>query len=433
MGCMREWHFFSGYREKMKYWIDSVRVVDVQTGQVTAAEIRINNGVIEEVGKNLYREGYERIRAKGLYASPGCIDLHTHLRQPGESHKEEWGTFARACANGGVTTAVTMANTNPPVDNPEIFLWVQQNASRLPLRILQASTITRNRANEHLVNLEMMYQSGARIFSDDGSWVSNSALMRDALLWARNKNVLLISHCEDPTLSRSNAGSPSLSEVVAVNRDLFLARYTHSSLHLAHLSCQESIALLHQAKKEGIKVTAEVALHHLLFTEKDAPHLPRKGKVNPPLGSKADRKALQEAITSGIIDVVVSDHAPHEEVNVEENMNTIPPGFSSLDVFFPAGYTACVVESGMDLVSFLRCVTIHPARLLGLPPPQIAPGKEANIILFSPDEQQIISPGDIHSKGKNCPYIGKKLYSPVCWTISQGRVIKEDGKVVVDI
>ncbi|MHA2611948.1 MAG: dihydroorotase [bacterium JZ-2024 1] len=430
---MRVWRYFSGWKERMKYWIDSVLMIDLQTGQITSSEIRISHGLIEEVGKNLYREGYERIRAKGLYAAPGCIDLHTHLRQPGQSHKEEWETFARACANGGVTTAVTMANTIPPVDNPEIFLWVHQNASHLPIRILQASTITQNRGNERLVNLEKMYQIGARVFSDDGTWVTNSALMHDALLWARNKKVLLVSHCEDPTLSRNNSRIPFLSEVVAVNRDLLLAWYTQSSLHLAHLSCRESVALLHQAKKRGVKVSAEVTLHHLLFTEKDAPLLPRKGKVNPPLGSEADRKALQEAIASGIIDVVVSDHAPHEEISVEENFYTIPPGFSSLDVFFPAGYTACVVESGMDLVSFLRCVTLHPARLLGLPPAEIAPGKEANLILFCPEERQIISPQDIHSKGKNCPYIGKKLYSPVYWTIAQGKVIKQDGKVVVNL
>ncbi len=429
----------------MKILIRDALIVDVEKGRVIPGDILIENGKIARMVSSLPVRADRIIQANGLYAAPGLIDLHCHLREPGEEKKEDVKSGCKAAANGGVTTLLAMPNTQPAMDCPEVVREVLLRSRKVGMaRVLPVGAITRNRAGEELVDFEKLVKAGVVAFSDDGSWVSNSALMKQALLSAGRLGKFIISHAEDPSLCLGGQinegklsqkhgirGIPASSEVVAVARDVILAGETKTPLHLAHLSSRESLPWIHFARRNHFPVSSEVTPHHLLLNESFLHNLDYRGKVKPPLRTKEDSTDLLEALRTGKIDVFASDHAPHGEASQTLPFEQIPFGISSLDLFLPLLITALTVRGKMSLPQALRKATLLPAKLLGWDSlGRLAVGNPADLILFDPHKRFRVKDEHLQSRGKNCPYVGKILYGWVYWTFYGGTITKMDGKVI---
>ncbi len=391
---------------------------------------------IEKIGKNLKVEGAKEIDLGGLTVFPGFIDLHAHLREPGYEYKEDIESGSKAAVAGGFTTVLAMPNTSPPIDSPERVEYILKRASQVGLaRIYPIGAITKNRAGEDLADLRMMAEMGAVAFSDDGDWVRNSSVMRRALEYAQD--FLIISHAEDKTLSPKGImhesplsyelgikGIPRESEEIAVARDVLLARLTGGRLHIAHVSSKFSIKMIEMAKEAGLRVTAEVTPHHLIFTEEVMRTYDPIYKVNPPLRSEEDRKALIGALKSGIIDCIATDHAPHATFEKELDLNQAPFGILELEVAFSSLYTKLVKEGELDLGTLVAAMSTKPAQIFGFDGMgRIKEGFLADLSIWNLNEKWMVTKDSLHSKSSNTPFLGKELYAKIKYTIVGGKLI----------
>ncbi|HYY54696.1 MAG TPA: dihydroorotase [Candidatus Dormibacteraeota bacterium] len=373
------------------------------------------------------------IDAKGLIATPGFIDLHAHLREPGFEESETIATGARAALAGGFTTVCCMANTEPTLDAPGLLEEVLRRAAAArAARVLPIAAITRGRKGETLADLTELAAAGAVAFSDDGAPLQDARLMRHALEYARASGRAVADHAQDAALAGSGvmhegeasarlglAGIPDAAEETAVARDIALARITGSRLHLAHVSSARAVALVRSAKRESVPVTCEVTPHHLAMTDEwvagartfawedpngAASPYDASTKVNPPLRTRADVDALWEALRDGTIDAIATDHAPHASVYKEVEYDRAAFGISGLETAL-ATLLGAVAAGWIDLRTLVERLTLGPARCFGLP----APSLERDLVLIDPDAEWTVTPESLVSRGKNTPLAGKRL------------------------
>ena len=432
------------------------RVIDPGSGLDEVADVLLAGGSVKAVGKNITApDRAEVLKVRGLIVTPGFVDLHCHLREPGFEDKETIASGTRAAAAGGFTTVCAMPNTDPPMDNASTIDYVMRKAAAEgAIRVLPIGCVTKASAGKELAEMAEMAEAGAIGFSDDGHPVADGALMRQALTYASAFGLPIIEHCEVPELAAGGQinegwiatrlgvkGVPSAAEEQMVARDIALAELTGGWVHIAHASTAGTADMVRRAKERGVKVTAEVTPHHLTLTE-DAvlgnlnggtqfdPLTPDAyntfAKVNPPLRSQADVEAMIAALAEGVIDAIATDHAPHNRQDKLSTLDAAAFGISNLETAL-AAVLSLVHTDAVSLTRLIESLTLGPARLLGDRAPAglgtLAKGAPADIALIDPDAEWVVEPAHFVSKGKNTPLAGVILKGQVVKTIFGGSVV----------
>lgn len=400
--------------------------------------VAIEDGVVVEVGESL-TDG-RLVDVSGCVVSPGFVDLHAHLREPGKEEAETIETGSRAGARGGYTALVAMPNTDPPQDSAAVIDFVREQGKRAGLvEVVPSGCITLGRKGEALAPMAELAAAGVRLFTDDGNGVQDELLMRRAMEYARGLGVTLAQHCEVSSLTKGAVmnecqccttlglpGWPSIAEELMVFRDIELARLTGARVHFLHLSTARSVQLVREAKRDGLPVTAEVTPHHLSLDETRLATFDTVYKVNPPLRSPGDIAALRDGVSDGTIDAIATDHAPHPRRDKELSLDQAPPGMLGLE-------TALGVALGVlsiDLTMLVRLMSINPAKIAGIADRHgrdIEAGAPANLVVFDPKMEWTVEPDQLASKSRNTPYVGMTLRGKVRHTMFNGAFTVFDG------
>ncbi|MEK4346474.1 dihydroorotase [Paenibacillus sp. FSL P4-0184] len=408
-------------------------------GLLERRHIVLEEGVISALidGKEAAPEAGEIIDAEGKLLIPGLIDMHVHLREPGFEHKETVETGSRSAAKGGFTTIACMPNTRPVTDTPEIVQFVKDKAREAGLvKVLPYAAITKNELGRELTDFAALKEAGAIGYTDDGVGVQSAQMMKDAMNIAAALDMPVIAHCEDNSLvegccvaegefARKHGlkGIPNESEAIHVGRDILLAEATGVHYHVCHVSTEQSVRLIRQAKEIGIKVTAEVCPHHLLLSEEDIPGLDANWKMNPPLRSRHDVEACIEGLLDGTLDMIVTDHAPHSEEEKAKGMQLAPFGIVGFETAFPLLYTAFVATGKWDLSLLVQRMTADPARVFRLNTGVMDIGAPADLTLIDLEQEKEVDPGSFASKGRNTPFGGWKLKGWPVMTWVDGKAV----------
>ena len=418
-------------------WIKGGTIIDPANGIEQAGDIHIREGLIADVCLNGSRETDEEvIDAAGLWVLPGLIDMHVHLREPGFEYKEDITSGSRAAAAGGITTVVCMPNTNPVNDNPSVTRYIVEKARHKALiRVLPAGAITRGLQGTELSEMGLMKAAGIVAVTDDGKTVADAGIMRRGMEYAATFELPVISHCQDKSLGASGvmnegslssrlglAGIPSLAEDVVISRDTLLARYTGLPIHITHVSTSSGLEIIRQAKDSGVRVSCDVTPHHLLLTEERVRGYDTNAKMYPPLRREEDRLALIEGIRSGIVDCIATAHAPHARDEKDLDFDLAPFGVIGLQTLLPAIYRLHR-EYDISFSRLLTCVTINPARILGIEGGSLSPGVRADITLFDPAASWVFTRESVLSKSENSPFLGSEMHGRVVLTIVEGRIV----------
>ena len=414
------------------------RLLDPSQGLDRVGDLLVRESRIDHVGPSIgVPDDAEVIDCKGQIVSPGFIDVHCHLREPGREDVETIASGARAAAAGGFTAVCAMPNTEPVTDNQAAVGFIIRQAARAhAARVYPIGAISVGQRGESLSEFGEMVGAGAVAVSDDGKPVVSAHLMRTALEYARAFGIPVADHCEEPTLARGGdmnegivsarlglKGIPSEAEEIMVIRDILLARRTGGHVHLCHMSTKGSVELIRWGKDRGIRVTAEVCPHHLSLTEEMVEGYDTNAKMNPPLRTAADVEALQHAVRDGTIDVVATDHAPHHYDEKEREFADAPNGIVGLETALSVLVTWLVVPGIIDYATLVERMACAPARVFGLPGGSLARGSAADITVFDPDREWRVEPAAFVSKGRNSPYAGQTLRGRAMVTIVEGRVV----------
>jgi dihydroorotase len=409
------------------------------------ADVLVEDGIIKAVAESVDSPaGALVLAADGGVVSPGFVDLHTHLREPGGEDAETIETGARAGALGGYTALVAMPNTNPPIDTAAVVEQVLRLGRVAPCDVYSSGCITKGRAGEELAPLGELFGLGVRIFTDDGACVADAGLMRRALEYARAlPGAVLAQHCEDPQLARGGhmhegawsswlgiPGMPAEAESVVVARDIALAGLTGGRVHFLHLSTAASVDLVRAAKARGLAVTAEAAPHHFTLTDSLCCGYDPLFKVNPPLRTDGDVKAVKEGLADGTIDAIATDHAPHPAQEKEKAFDEAPPGMLGLETALALTITELVGPGLIDLSQALARLSWQPARIAGLADHggPVAPCRPAHLTVFDPEAVWEVDPTKLASRSRNTPYAGRKLTGKVRHTLLAGDPVVIDGQ-----
>lgn len=374
---------------------------------------------------------------QGKFVSAGFIDMHVHLREPGFEHKETIATGTRSAAKGGFTTIACMPNTRPVLGTPETIRSIYDKTEQEGIvKVLPYGSITVNELGRELTDFAALKEAGAIGFTDDGVGVQNAQMMKDAMSLAKELDMPVIAHCEDDSLVKGRAvtegefarkhglkGIPNESEAIHVGRDILLAEATGVHYHVCHVSTEQSIRLIRQAKQLGIRVTAEVCPHHLLLSDEDIPGMDANWKMNPPLRSPRDVAACIEALEDGTIDILVTDHAPHSEEEKAKGMELAPFGIVGLETAFPLLYTRFVATGKWTLSFLIQRMTTDPANVFGLSTGRLEPGAPADITVIDLEGEHEVNPEEFLSKGRNTPFTGWKLKGWPVMTLVDGRIV----------
>lgn len=402
------------------------------------ADVAVENGVVVEVGDSL--SGGREIDAGSCVVSPGFVDLHAHLREPGKEEAETIETGSRAGAKGGYTALVAMPNTDPPQDSVAVIEFVREQGKRAGLvDVVPSGCITLGRQGETLAPMAELAAAGVRIFTDDGNGVQDELLMRRAMEYGKGLGITLAQHCEVATLTKGAVmnecqccttlglpGWPSVAEELMVFRDIELARLTGARVHFLHLSTARSVDLVRAAKRDGLPITAEVTPHHLSLDETRLTSFDTVYKVNPPLRSLADIDALRAGVLDGTIDALATDHAPHPRRDKELSLDQAPPGMLGLETALGVALGALKI----DVVQLVRIMSIHPAQIAGIADRHgrdIEAGAPANLVVFDPAVAWQVDPNTLASKSRNTPFHGMTLRGKVRHTIFDGTFTVLDG------
>jgi len=394
--------------------IRNSNLVDWRKSSRATCDILIDDGVIKKIDTRIDCSDSDIIEAKGLVAIPGIVDPHVHLRQPGYEWKETVESGVLAATSGGVTSLCAMPNVMPCPDSVENYHYVRSFQKDTVIRVLQSCSINQNLSGRRN-NWKELYEAGAIVFTNDGLPVDRNSDMAAALWFSRETGVLVAEHPEIPEFDKSLGNT----EHAVICRDVILNERIGGRLHLQHVSLASSIDFLKQAREKNIRFTIETCPHYFIETSEGLP----EGfyEVYPPIRTADDLKAIRWAIVSGLIDIIASDHAPH---TLEEKTSEVPArGFSGVELLFPLSYTALVSEGLLSLQALTKLLTFNSSNLLGINPACLEEGERADIVLFDPNESWIVEESSMYSKGKNTPFLGKKLDAKVKYTIASGRIV----------
>lgn len=423
--------------------IKNGRVIDPAKGTDDVMDIVIDGGKIKAMGHYPENGEYETvIDASGLTVGPGLIDVHVHFRDPGLTYKEDIGTGAAAAKKGGFTTVVTMANTKPPVDSEETVRYVLEEGKKTGIHVLPAACVSVGMKGQELTDMDALKAAGAVGFTDDGIPLMDQKLVRQAMLKAKELNVPLSFHEEDPAFISENGihageaakalgiqGSPALAEDALVARDCMLALHTGASVNIQHISSVNSVRMVKLAKELGADVTAEVTPHHFTLTESAVLEHGAMAKMNPPLRTEKDRLGIIEGIKDGSIDMIATDHAPHSaEEKAVEPVWKAPSGIIGLETALALAVTNLVKPGHLTMVQLMEKMSLNPAKLYRFDKGSVAEGADADLVIFDENERWTVTEDDIASKSHNTPFIGAELCGRVKYTICGGRIVYEDKK-----
>ena len=423
--------------------IQGGRVIDPAQQIDAKLDVRLRGGVVAEIGEHLRLQPDEQIvEAFGAIVAPGFIDMHVHLREPGNPEKETIATGTAAAAAGGFTAVAAMPNTNPAIDSPELLQTFAALMQDAVCRVYPIAAITRGRKGMQTLDYAALAQAGAVAFSDDGNTVMDARVLRDAAIAARDVRGCFIVHCEDEQLKGDAVmnegatsrrlglrGGPAVAEEIIVARDMLLAQDTGKRWHVAHATTRGVLELLHQARARGVLVSCEVTPHHMVFTDELIERLGSGAKVNPPLRTDADAAALRDAVRRGEIDAFATDHAPHTAEEKSGDISCGAVGFTGLEIAVGA-YAHALPE--LPHSRFVELLSTNPARILGVPGGTLAPGAPADVTIFA-DREWTVEPSRFYSKGKSTPFAGMTLPRCAVATIVDGRLAMQDGRILAKV
>jgi dihydroorotase len=414
------------------------RVVDPSRGQDDVADVYLLEGRVEAVGRNIGNpDGAMIVDARGQVVAPGLIDLHVHLREPGQEDLETVASGAMAAAAGGFSAVCAMPNTDPVCDNQGVVGFVKAQAQRAgKARVYPIGAISLGQHGQQLAEFGVLVGAGAVAVSVDGKPVVSSHLMRTALEYARTFGIPVADHCEEPTLSAGGVmhegtvstrlglkGIPAAAEEIMVARDILLAELTGGHVHLCHMSTRGSVDLIRRAKERGVRVTAEACPHHFTLTHEACVGYDTNAKMNPPLREDADREAIRQALKDGTIDAIVTDHAPHHYDAKEREFDDAPNGIIGLETSLGLAISELVLTGLLSLSDLVARMSAVPARIFGLPGGTLAAGAPADLVVFDPGVEWIVRPEEFHSRSRNTPFAGRRLFGRATTTVVRGQVV----------
>lgn len=421
---------------KQRIWIRGGRVLDPTTQRDEIADLLIEDGRVARIGPNLAVEGAVAIDAAGMWVAPGFIDLHVHLREPGQEYKEDIASGGRAAVAGGFTAVVCMANTQPVNDDPSVTEYILDRARQeSPARVYPVGAATRGLAGEVMTEMAALADAGCVALSDDGKTIMDSGVMRRVLEYSSMARVPIITHAEDRTLVRDGVvnegavstrlglpGNPAVAEVVHVARDIMLAELAGAHLHVGHVSTAGAVDLIRRAREHGIHVTAEVTPHHLTLTDEATSGYDTNTKMAPPLRSASDVAACRAGLADGTIDAIATDHAPHAVHEKDVEFTAAPPGVLGLETAVPV--TLDLVRCG-DLapLEWVRRLATNPARIIHRPGGSLEVGVPADVVVIDPERRWIYDPAKGYSKSRNSPWAGQEMIGRAVATVVDGALV----------
>ena len=405
----------------VKILIKNAHICDPATNMDCEGDIFLVDGVIADIGTNLEYETEVTIDASGLIAAPGLVDMHVHLRDPGQTEKEDIISGCKAAAAGGVTSVLAMPNTNPTVDNVETVQYILEKAKDADAHVYVSAAITKGLQSDVLCNLAALKEAGAIALSDDGRPVINTEFMAEAMQAAPKLGMTVVSHCEDLYLAKGGIihggkvaetlgvkGIPAAAEDCGTAREIALAAAYNVPIHICHVSTATSIALIRDAKARGVAVTAETAPHYFTLTEEELLKRDADYRMNPPLRTEADRLAVIEALKDGTLDAIATDHAPHTPEE-KADFEKAPNGAIGMETSLSAGITALVKQGHCTMLQLIEKMSTKPAQLLGIPAGTLKKGSPADVILIDKDEEWTVDADKLHGKSKNCVFNNRNL------------------------
>ncbi|MEE0913026.1 MAG: dihydroorotase [Ruminococcus sp.] len=417
--------------------IKNANVVSPADGINGRYDILVKDGKIAQMGENLATDG-EVINAEGLYAIPGLVDMHVHLRDPGQTHKEDIITGCKAAAAGGVTSVLAMPNTTPATDNAETVKYILDKAENADAHVYVAASITKDLKSLEPTNLEELKNAGAIALTDDGRPVENTKFLSDAMKNAPKYGMSVVAHCEDLFLADGGKinegevseklgvkGIPASAEDCGTAREIALAAALDVPVHICHVSTKTSVALIRDAKNRGVKVTAETAPHYFSLTDRELLRGDADFRMNPPLRTLEDMDEIINGLMDGTLDAIATDHAPHTP---EEKADFVkaPNGSIGMETSLAVGITCLVKRGLLTLDKLVEKMSVNPAKILGINAGTLAVGASADIALVDLDEEWTVDVDKLHGKSKNTPFKGRRLYGKVKKTILSGNVVFED-------
>lgn len=420
------------------------RLLDPATQRDLRADLAIEDDRIVAVGRDLDTTGAEVIDAGGAWVAPGFVDMHVHLREPGQEYKEDIGSGGRCAVAGGFTAVACMANTDPVNDDPSVTEYILQQARQdSPARVYPVAAATKGLKGELMTEMAALKEAGAVAFSDDGKTIMDAAIMRHVLEYSKLVHAPIIVHAEDCNLVGDGVvnegpvsmrlglpGNPSAAEDVHVARDVMLARMTGARLHIAHVSSGSAIEMVRRAREEGLQVTAEVTPHHLALTDEATLGFDTNAKMAPPLRSEADRQACRAGLADGVIDCIATDHAPHAVHEKEVDFQEAPPGILGLETAFPV--VMDMVRGGeISPLELMRRLSTNAARILGVSGGSLEEGRVADIVVLDPARKWTYDPAKGYSKSRNSPWSGEPMEGGVVATLVGGELVYHIDRGVI--
>lgn len=427
----------------MRILIKNGHVVDPANSIDGQYDVYIEKGIIEEVGKKLDYSGaeIEHIDAKGKIVAPGLVDMHCHLREPGQEYKEDIESGTKSAAAGGFTSIACMPNTEPVIDNVAVVEYIKSKAARAGcVNVFPIGAITKGSQGKELAEIGKLKFAGAVAVSDDGKPVVNPSVMRNALNYAKTFDTPVISHCEVLELAEGGAmnegyvsamlglrGISAAAEDIMVARDIMLAKTTNSPVHIAHVSTKGAAGLIRQAKREGVFVTCETCPHYFTLTENAVMDYNTNAKMNPPLRTSEDVEAIIRALADGTVDAIATDHAPHHADEKNCEFDRALNGIVGFETALSLAITYLQRTGILSMGALIEKMSYMPSKILGINKGTLSEGKSADVIIIDKDKKRVIDIDKFHSKSKNSPYNGYELYGTVLYTIVGGKIIVRDG------
>ena len=428
----------------MKLVIKNGIIVNPARKQHEKGDIVIENGKILSIGGTADTEGAEVYDANGLFVAPGLIDMHVHLREPGQEAKEDIHTGTQAAAAGGITRVATMANTKPVIDNAAVFRDVLRRVDECGVvKVSVIGALSKNLEGKQLSEMGDMAAEGAAAFSDDGHYVESANFMRRAMEYADMLHKMVIDHAEDATMCSGGfmnegkvsyamgvTGRPAAGEDIAVARDLLLSEMTGCHIHIAHVSSAKAVELIREAKAKHVNCTTEVTSQHLYFTDEWLKNYESSFKMAPPIRTEDDRKALIEGLKDGTIDAIITDHAPHCNEEKDVPFNCAPNGIAGLETSLASALTVLCHNKGFTIDRLIELMSVNPARLLGVEGGVLEEGAAADIVVIDPDKEWTVHGNELYTKSLFAPYEGLTLKGRAVLTVVDGEIVMKEGKVL---